>query len=188
MSEEVTLLLRRWSGGDASALEALAPLVYAELRRLAHRQLARERDDHTLQSTALVNEAFLRLIRGPEVEWQDRAHFYAVSSQMIRRILVDHARQRHAGKRGAGAAMVELNEELMPGAPRAVELIALDDALSGLAKLDPVQSQVVEMRFFGGLSTEEIACALGIAPRTVGRYWASARLWLLREMSRVEKK
>ncbi len=187
MSEDVTLLLRRWSGGDASALEALAPMVYTELRRLAHRQLARERDDHTLQSTALVNEAFLRLIRGPEVQWQDRAHFYAVSSQMIRRILVDHARQKHAEKRGAGAAMMELNEELAPGAPRAMELIALDDALADLAKLDSVQSQIVEMRFFGGLSTEEIACALGIAPRTVRRYWASARLWLLREMSREKK-
>ena len=190
-TDDVTALLKRWSSGDAAALDSLAPLVYAELQRLAHRQLGRERDGHTLQSTALVNEAFLRLIKHPEVKWQDRAHFFAVSSEMIRRILVDHARKRQASKRGAGITMVVINESVVQspvqGAPGAVELIALDDALKLLAKLDQVQSKVVELRFFGGLSVEETACALGIAPRTASRYWATARLWLLREIRRENK-
>ena len=184
MNEDLTGLLRKWGEGDPAALEALTPIVYAELRRMAHRQLARERNEHTLQSTALVNEAFLRLISGPDVAWQDRAHFFAVSSQLIRRILVDHARTREAAKRGSGATMVEFEEALIAGQPKAIELIALDDALEALAKLDPIQSKIVELRFFGGLSTEEIAHALKRSPRSIGRSWASARLWLLREMKR----
>jgi len=186
-NNDVTGLLRRWSGGDASALEALTPMVYAELRQLAHRHMSRESKGHTLQATALVNEAFLRLMRSPDVKWQDRAHFFAVSSQVIRRILVDHARQRSAEKRGPGLTMVDVDLDQNAGAPRALDLMALDDALEALAQLDPVQSRVVEMRFFGGLSAEEIACALGIAPRTVGRYWSTARLWLLRELRRGAK-
>ena len=180
---DVTTLLKRWSSGDAAALDSLAPLVYAELRRLAKRHMTREPADHTLQSTALVNEAFLRLIKHPEVQWQDRAHFFAVSSQMIRRILVDHARQSHAAKRGAGVIHIAIDENLGHSAPRALELLALDDALDALTLLDPIQAKVVELRFFGGLSVEETACALNVAPRTVIRYWSTARLWLLRELS-----
>ena len=180
MNEDLTGLLRKWGEGDPAALEALTPIVYAELRRMAHRQLAKERNEHTLQSTALVNEAFLRLISGPDVAWQDRAHFFAVSSQLI----VDHARTREAAKRGSGFTLVEFDEALTAGQPKAIELIALDDALEALAKLDPIQSKIVELRFFGGLSTEEIAHALKISPRSIGRSWASARLWLLREMKR----
>ena len=182
---DVTILLKRWSSGDSSALDSLAPLVYAELRRLAHRHMIQEPGGHTLQSTALVNEAFLRLIKHPDVQWQDRAHFFAVSSQMIRRILVNHARQSHAAKRGAGVIHIAIDENLNQSVtgPRALELIALDDALDALTQLDPIQSKVVELRFFGGLSVEETACALDVAPRTVIRYWSTARLWLLRELS-----
>jgi RNA polymerase sigma factor (TIGR02999 family) len=158
-------------------------MVYGELHRVARRYMERESDSHTLQSTALVNEAFLKLIKHPEVEWHDREHFFAVGSQIIRRILVDHARKRHASKRGSGAAHALADDSIADGVPADGELIALDDALERLAKLDPVQSKVVELRFFGGLSVDETATALGLARRTIGRKWATARLWLQREMT-----
>jgi len=185
--EDITGLLHRWRGGDAAALESLTQIVYEELRRLARRQLQRERREHTLQSTALVNEAFLRLIRHPNVEWQDRAHFFAVSSQLIRRILVDHARQRVAAKRDGGIRVAELQDGMAQTNQRPEELIALDAALEELAKLDPLQSQVVELRFFSGLSMEETAEVMGLSARTVARYWATARLWLMRELSAANK-
>jgi RNA polymerase sigma factor (TIGR02999 family) len=178
----VSKLLLNWGQGDQDAREALIPLVYDELRRLARRHLRRERPDHTLQSAALVNEAYLRLIRQDQPQWQNRAHFFGVAAQLMRHILVDHARNRAAAKRGAGVPKLALDPELALPKERGVDLVALDDALNQLAALDPQQSRVVELRFFGGLSIEETSVVLGTSPATVKREWATARAWLQREM------
>ena len=178
----VTDLLVAWSGGDTQALEKLMPLVHGELRRLARRQMAGERQGHTLQTTALINEAYLRLIDLTRVRWQDRAHFLAISARLMRRILVDHARSRRYAKRGGGAALVVFDEALVVTSGARPDLVALDDALQALAAVDSRKSQVVEMRFFGGLSVDETAEALGVSPETVMRDWRLAKVWLLREL------
>jgi len=179
---QVTQLLMAWSQGENSALERLTPLVYEELRRLAHRYVGTERAAHTLQTTALVNEAYLRLVDGGRVNWQDRAHFFAVSARLMRRILVDWARSRHAQKRGGQPQQVTLNEALVLSRAHGEDLVALDEALQKLSELDARKGQVVEMRFFGGLSVEETAAALSVSPDTVLRDWRLAKLWLLREL------
>jgi len=181
---DVTALLQRWTSGDKSVIDQLTPLLYGELRRLAHRQLRRERRDHTLQSTALVHEAWLRLVDQKQAKWQDRAHFFAVSGQMMRRILVDHARAQQREKRGGGAPVLALDEAIDIPRQRSLELIALDDALLDLARLDARQSHVIEMRFFAGLSIDETAEALGISKATANRDWITGRAWLLRELDR----
>jgi RNA polymerase sigma factor (TIGR02999 family) len=178
-----TSLLLAWGRGDRSALDQLMPLVEDELRRLARRQMARERVGHTLQATALVNEAYLRLIEVNQVQWQNRAHFFAMASRMMRRILVDAARAHRYQKRGGGAEKVSLDEALVVSREPRHELIALDDALNTLAAIDLRKSQVVEMRFFAGLSVEETAEALHVSADTVMRDWRLARVWLLRELS-----
>jgi RNA polymerase sigma factor (TIGR02999 family) len=183
-SSDVTALLRKWTEGDKSAINQLTPLIYGELRRLAHRHLRRERGDHTLQSTALVHEAWLRLVDQKQAKWQDRAHFFAVSGQMMRRILVDHARAQQRDKRGGGAQVLALDEGIDLPQKRSLELIALDDALHDLARLDARQSQVIELRFFAGLSIDETAEALGISKATANRDWITGRAWLLRELDR----
>jgi RNA polymerase sigma-70 factor, ECF subfamily len=180
----VTELLLAWGSGDRSALDELVPLVHQELRRLARSQMRGERDNHTLQTTALVNEAFLRLIDLRRIRWQDRAHFLALSAQLMRRVLVDHARTRNYRKRGGGAATVALDDVAVAAPERAADLVALDEALENLARVDPRKSRVVELRFFGGLSVEETAGALNVSPETVMRDWRLAKVWLLREMSR----
>lgn len=182
--QQVTKLLVDWSNGDQQALEHLTPLVYGELRRLAGRYLRKERPDHTLQSTALVHEAYLRLIDQKNVRWQNRAHFFGVAAQMIRRILVDHARSKHAVKRGASAPKLSLDEAIALPDRKDFDVIALDDALNGLAKIDPQQSRIVELRFFTGLTVEETAEVLGISPATVKRDWVTAKAWLYRDISR----
>jgi RNA polymerase sigma-70 factor (ECF subfamily) len=182
--EEITGLLKAWADGEPAALDRLTPLVYAELRRMARRYMAKEREGNTLQTTALVNEAFLRLVEVDNVRWQDRAHFFAVSAQMMRRILVDAARARGSEKRGGAAVKVDLNESIDAVQDRGSELVALDDALDALAKLDPRKAKVVEMRFFGGLSAEETAAVLKISAQSVLRDWKIARAWLMREMKR----
>ena len=159
------------------------PLVYDELKRLAGSYLRRERPDHTLQSAALVNEAYLRLVDQKQVQWQNRAHFFGIAAQMMRRILVDHARGHNAAKRGAGMPVLALDEALAEAQGRSVDLIGLDDALQKLEKIDPQQGKIVELRFFSGLSIEETATVLGISPATVKRDWAAARAWLYREVS-----
>ena len=181
-SARVSKLLLNWGQGDQGAREALIPLVYDELRRLARRHLRRERPGHTLQSAALVNEAYLRLIRQDQPQWQNRAHFFGVAAHLMRHILVDHARNRMAAKRGAGAPRLTLDPEIALPQQREVDLVALDDALNQLAALDEQQSRVVELRFFGGLSIEETSVVLEISPATVKREWATARAWLQREM------
>lgn len=186
-SSQVSKLLVNWRDGDEGAREALIPLVYEELRRLARRHLRRERPDHTLQSAALVNEAYLRLVRQHQPQWQNRAHFFGVAAQLMRHILVDHARNRGAAKRGAGAPRLALDAEVALPQERDVDLVTLDDALNQLAALDPQQSRVVELRFFGGLSIEETSIVLGISPATVKREWATARAWLRREMKNKSK-
>lgn len=182
----VTELLASWSSGDQNAADALMPLVYGELRRLAGAYLRRERPGHTLQSTALVHEAFMRLVDQREVHWKSRAHFYAIAAQMIRRILVDHARAHQAGKRGSGAIKLELDDALAVSVPQGLDLLGLDDALNGLAALDPRQSRIVELRFFTGLSVEETSEVMQLSPATVKREWSSARAWLFREITRSE--
>ena len=182
-SRRVTELLVAWSGGDESALEALMPLVHAELRRLARRQMRRERDGHTLQTTALVNEAYLRLVDLSRIRWQDRAHFFAMSARLMRRILVDHARSRQYVKRGGGAWRVTFDEALVASAEPAADLVALDEALQVLARVDARKSHVVELRYFGGLSVDETAEALHVSPETVMRDWRLAKAWLLREIA-----
>jgi RNA polymerase sigma-70 factor (ECF subfamily) len=179
----VTELLLAWGGGDRAALDELVPIIHEELRRLARHQMRGERDNHTLQTTALVNEAFLRLVDLRRIRWQDRAHFLALSARLMRRILVDHARSRSYQKRGGGAANVTLDEALVASPERGVDLVALDDALEVLARVDARKSQVVELRFFGGLSVEETAEALKISPETVTRDWRLAKVWLLHEIS-----
>jgi RNA polymerase sigma factor (TIGR02999 family) len=181
--QEVTQLLIDWSRGDQAALDSLMPLVYEELRRLAHRYMRRERVGHTLQTTALINEAYLRLIEQQHVQWQSRAHFFAIAAELMRRILVDYARTRTRAKRGGGALRVSLNEGAVSSQERGAELIALDDALQRLAVIDPRKSRVVELRFFGGLSIEETAEVLNVTPMTVVRDWKTAKAWLHREIS-----
>ena len=182
-SSQVTALLHQWSEGDPAAREALIPLVYDELRRLARHCLASQRADHTLQSTALVHEAYLRLVGRTSVHWENRVHFFAVAAQLMRRILVDHARKQNAAKRGGGYITLTLDESVAPPRKRAVDLLALDDALTELAALDSRQSQIVELRFFGGLSIEDSSHLLGISQATVKREWATARTWLYEQMS-----
>jgi len=181
--QAVTQLLLDWGNGDSGALEKLTPLVYQELRRLAARYLRRERREHTLQSTALVHEAWLRLIDQKQVHWQNRAQFFGIAAEMIRRILIDHARNRQAAKRGDGALKLELDEAVATPERRDLDLVALDDALKDLARLDPKQSKLVDLRFFGGLSIEESAEVLGVSPATVKREWAAAKAWLYRELN-----
>jgi len=185
---DVTQLLVNWSNGDQGAAEALMPLVYGELRRLAGSYLRRERSDHTLQSTALVHEAFIRLVDQREVHWKSRAHFYGIAAQMIRRILVDHARNRQAGKRGSGAIKLSLDDAHELLIPQELNVLRLDDALNELAALDERQSRVVELRFFTGLSLEETAEVMKLSTATVKREWSSARAWLFREMTRSESR
>lgn len=182
--EQVTELLLAWGQGDESALERLVPVVYGELHRLAHRYLGGERAGHMLQTTALVNEAYLRLVDSRRVQWQNRAHFFAVSAQLMRRVLVDFARQRNYQKRGGDAVQVSLHEDLAGSTERGADLVALDDALTAMAKTDERASRVVELRFFGGLSIEETAEVLKISPETVKRDWNWAKVWLLRELSK----
>jgi RNA polymerase sigma-70 factor, ECF subfamily len=181
---DLTGLLRAWRGGDRAALDRLLPLVSAELHRLAHFYMARERPGHTLQTSALVNEAYVQLIDASMVDWRDRAHFFAVSARLMRQVLVQHARLRHAGKRGGGAIRVEFDEASLPSPERAAELIALDEALKALAEVDPREARVVELLFFAGLSEEEASHVLGISDRTLRREWDHARAWLLRELKR----
>ena len=181
---QVTRLLVAWGQGDKNAFDALVPFVHAELRRIARRHMAKERPGHTLQPTALVNEAFLKLVDVSDVRWQDRAHFFAMASRVMRHVLVDSARARGFQKRGGGAARVTLNEERAGTTERAADLIALDEALDGLAAIDPRKAQVVEMRYFGGLSVEEVAEALGVSVRTAKRDWTVAKLWLLAELTK----
>jgi len=184
--EVVTQLLNDWSKGDQTALDQLMPLVYAELRRLAASYLSRERSDHTLQPTALVNEAYLRLIDQNGVAWENRAQFFGIAAQMMRRILVNHARDRHANKRGGPELLrVSLDDAISFFEERDVNLVALDEALTRLEEMDQRQSQIVELRFFGGLTIEEVAAQLHTSPATVKREWATAKLWLLRELSRT---
>ena len=180
-SKEVTRLLGSWSRGDPEAREALMPLVYAELRRLAASYLRRERTDHTLQPTALVHEAYLRLVEQKSVQWQDKSHFFAITAQLMRRILVDHARGHLADKRGSGAPKVPLTEAIVMSQERPAELLALDESLSRLAALDAQQARVVELRVFAGLTVEETAEVLGISSATVKRDWRMAKAWLLQE-------
>jgi len=179
--QEITQLLTRWSSGDKAALDELIPLVYPELRRLARMYMGRENSGHTLQTSALINEAYLRLVNQQDVEWQDRAHFFAVAAQVMRHILVDHARKYRFSKRGGGAEHVPLDELAVVCDERAAELIALDDALNRLAIMDPRKSQIIELRFFGGLTVEETAEVMKLAPITIMREWRAAKAWLGRE-------
>jgi len=179
-TNEISRLLRAWSDGDQNALNDLTPIVYQELRRLAHYYMERERPGHALQTSALVNEAYLRLVDYKRMQWQDRAHFFSVAAQVMRRILVDHARS-HNVKRGAGFQHVALEVADM-GGDRTGDLVALDDALNALARLDPRKVQIIEMRFFGGLSVEETAEVLKVSPATVRRDWSIAKFWLYREL------
>jgi RNA polymerase sigma factor (TIGR02999 family) len=184
---EVTQLLQSWRMGDRKALDALVPLVYHELRRLARFQLRKERSDHTLQSAALVHEAYVRLIGAKPAEWHDRAHFFAVAAHLMREILVDYARRHAAAKRGGDACKLSLDEAAITPRKTDVDLVALDDALRELARLDARQSRVVELRFFAGLTLSEISEVLDIAPATVQRDWTAARAWLHREISRKQQ-
>jgi RNA polymerase sigma factor (TIGR02999 family) len=181
-SHEVTQLLQAWSAGEQGALDKLVPVVYQELRRLAKRYMAQERPGHTLQTTALVNEAYLRLVDVKQVNWQNRAHFFGVSAQLMRRILVDLARSRRSLKRGGDALQVSLDEALLVSRERGADLVALDDALKTLAAMDPRRGRVVELRFFGGLSVEETAEILKVSPETAMHDWKLAKAWLLREL------
>jgi RNA polymerase sigma factor (TIGR02999 family) len=186
---ELTALLRAWSSGDETALERLTSLVYEELRQLARRHIRQERAGQSLQQTALVNEAYLRLVDVSGIDWQDRTHFFSVSSRIMRRVLIDAARSRAAQKRGGGAqravdSEIELDRLPDPGSDRAAELCALDDALDALARMDPRRARVIELRFFGGLSVEETANVLNVSPQTVMRDWKLARAWLTREVQK----
>jgi RNA polymerase sigma-70 factor (ECF subfamily) len=181
-ARKITELLVQWGNGDRTAREALIPLVYDELRHLARRSMAGQRDGHTLQSTALVHEAYLRLSGGRPMQWQSRGHFFAVAAKMMRQILVDHARRHLAQKRGGANFTLTLDEATTLPEQRAVDLVALDDALNDLAGLDPRQSEIVELRFFGGLSIEDTSQVMGISPGTVKREWGTARTWLYAEL------
>lgn len=184
---EVTTLLQEWSNGDKLALDKLTPIVYGELRRLARHFMRGERTNITLQTTALVNEAYIRLVDCNRMRFKDRAHFFAVSAQFMRRILVDHARRKNV-KRGAGVQHISLDEVDISGSDRDVDLVMLDDALLALASLDPRKAQVIELRFFGGLSVEETAVVLCISPITVMRDWSTAQAWLYRELNGANAK
>jgi RNA polymerase sigma factor (TIGR02999 family) len=182
---DVTRLLVDWQNGSAEALDQLMPLVYNELRAIANRYLSRERNDHTLQSTSLVHEAYVRMIDQRHVQWQNRAHFLGIAAQMMRRILVDHARHEHRLKRGGPLPSLSLDAAVAVATPaREIDLLALDEALDRLAAIDAQQSRLVELRFFSGLTIEEAAVALGVSPGTVKREWSTAKAWLFREMSR----
>lgn len=185
--QEVTQLLLAWNEGEQTALDKLIPLVYAELRRVAHRYMRRERLGHSLQTAALVNEAYLRLIDARNVRWQNRAHFFAISAQLMRRILVHSARSRNFVKRGGGAQKVSFDEALVGSKEQGQDLVALDDALTTLAATDARKSQVVELRCFGGLSVEETAEVLKVSPDTVPRDWRLAKAWLAREMRKAAR-
>lgn len=182
----VTQLLQAWRAGDKAALNQLLPLVQDELHRLAKRIMSRERQGHTWQTTELVNEAYLRLVNQQQVEWQDRAHFFAVASQVMRHLLVDHARERQLVKHGGGAQRLSLDDVALIAPDRSAELLALDDALGRLANFDQQKSRIVELRYFGGLTVEEVAEVLGIASITVKREWARAKLWLYKELQPQE--
>jgi RNA polymerase sigma factor (TIGR02999 family) len=179
---DVTMLLQAIGKGDRSAMDRLVPLLYDEIREIAARHMARERKDHTLQPTALVNEAYMRLIDRREPDWENRTHFLGVASQVIRRVLVEHARARNRDKRGGGALMVTLSEGLAGGPAVDLDILALDRALDKLGESDPDERQVVELRFFGGMSVPEVAKVLGVSTRTVERRWTYARAWLFREL------
>lgn len=183
-THEVTQLLVDWSNGDRSALDKLMPLIDQELRRLAHRYMSHERPGHTLQTTALVNEAFLRLVNRKNLQWQNRAHFFGIAAQLMRTILVDHARSHSTAKRGGGARKLELDEALVVSQKKAAEVLALDDALKQLALIDPQQSRIVELRFFGGLTVEEAAEVLHVSPATIKREWGTAKAWLFHELAK----
>jgi RNA polymerase sigma factor (TIGR02999 family) len=185
--KQITQMLVDWGNGDQAALEKLAPLVYNELHRLARRYMGRERPGHTLQTSALVNEAYIRLIDWKNIQWQNRAHFFAVSAQLMRRILVDFARSRNYVKRGGAARTVSLEEASVVSREKSTDLVALDDALDSLARLNERQSRVVELRFFGGLELEEIAEVMQVSVGTVRRDWSLARAWLHRELSRARE-
>lgn len=179
---EITRLLLNWSRGDEAALDQLIPLVYPELKRLARGYMGRENPGHTLQTSALINEAYLRLVHQQGVEWQDRAHFFRMAAQMMRHILIDHARSRRYQKRGAGASHLPADEVQIAGEERARELVALDDALKALARVDERKVQIVELRFFGGLTVEETAEVMELSPITIKREWRSAKAWLQTEI------
>jgi RNA polymerase sigma factor (TIGR02999 family) len=181
---EVTQLLLDWSNGDKAALDKLIPLVYEELHRLAHHYMGRERPGHTLQTTAIVNEAYTHLINQREVQWQNRAHFFGIASHLMRHILSGYARSRQCAKRGGGAHQVGLEEAMLVSEERVAEMVALDDALDSLAQIDERKSRIVEMRFFGGMSIEETAEVLGVSPGTVMRDWTLAKAWLRCEMDK----
>lgn len=184
--QDVTQLLGEWSGGDEGALEKLVPLVQPELHRLAHHYMNRERAGHTLQTTAILNEAYLRLVDDTKQVWQGRTHFIATAAQLMRRIMVDHARERHSLKRGGGALKVTLDEAALVTEARSQELLDLDEALERLAAQDARKSQIVELRYFGGLTVEETAEFLKLSHRTVEREWTAAKAWLYRELSQKE--
>jgi RNA polymerase sigma-70 factor (ECF subfamily) len=184
-SHEITQLLLAWGQGDQAALDRLIPLVHAELYRRAKSYMRRERRGHTLQTTALIHETYLRLVDVRQVRWQNRSHFFAIAARLMRRILVDHARERSYQKRGGEARQVSLDENLVIGPERGEDLVALDEALSALAEVDPRKSRAVELRFFGGLSVEETAEALEVSPETVRRDWRLARAWLLRRLGEL---
>jgi RNA polymerase sigma-70 factor (ECF subfamily) len=179
---DVTRLLKEWSGGDQSALDQLMPLVHQELRRMAHQYMQREKPGHMLQTTALVNEAYVKLVDQTRIDWQSRSHFFGIAARLMRRILVDQARNQHTLKRGGHALQISLSEAESVLHEQAVNVIALDDALTTLAEINSRQSEIVELRFFGGLSIEEAAKVLGVSPGTVMRDWTFARAWLLREL------
>lgn len=183
---EVTQLLIEWSNGDKAALDRLMPLIHEELRRLAHHYMSRERPGHTLQTTALVNEAYLRLVNRKNVHWQNRAHFFAIAAQCMRSILVDHARSLAYAKRGGGGTKIPLDDAMIISREKAAEVVALDEALVVLSELDPKQSRVVELRFFGGLTIEETAEVLDLSPATIKREWMSAKAWLFNQLNRNE--
>ena len=186
-AKEVTQLLIDWSSGDQAAFDKLVPLVYEELRRLAHHYMSREHVGHTLQTTALVNEAYLRLVDQKRMRWQNRAHFFAIAAQMMRRILVDYARKRRYAKRGGDLLKVSLTEAEGLTEGRVADVMALDEALKSLAEIDPQQSSVVELRFFGGLTIEETAEVLGLSRDMVNREWTTAKAWLYQEMSNRDR-
>ncbi len=182
-SKQITRLLAEWERGDPDALDALTPAVYGELHRIAHRYMRRERPDHTLQTSALINEAYIRLIDQREAHWQNRAHFFAIASKLMRRVLVDHARAKRYAKRGGNPVQVSLDEEMATSENQGPDLVALDDALKDLEAMDPRKSRIVEMRFFGGVSLEEAAEAMAISVPTVEREWRFARAWLRRAIT-----
>jgi len=182
-THDVTQLLIDWSNGDQAALAKLVPIVEQELRRLAHHYMRGERPGHTLQTTALVNEAFVRLANRKRMQWQNRAHFFGIAAQLMRTILVDHARSHACAKRGGGAEKLELNEALVVSQQKASEVIALDEALKELELIDPRQSRIVELRFFGGLTVEEAAEVLHVSPMTIKREWSTAKAWLYRNLA-----